>query len=395
MASRMRQEIAEQPEALRRTFQALLPQVAELQAVAKGTRQVLFIARGSSDNAAVYGQYLCSARGGHVASLASPSLATVYRADLDLRGVLAVAVSQSGATEEIVTTLDWARQGGARTVAVTNVAGSPLTEVADVALVTQAGSELAVPATKTYTTQLAAMAVLALALESNHPQTEGPGGNRPRDQEHGGSRVVARGHGEVTSGGQGRDRVTSGGHGRDEDWVGAEGLGRVPDAVEAMLEVAPAAEALAGRLTYAQTLVVSGRGYAYSTALELSLKLKEACYVTAVGLSYADLVHGPIAIVDARTPALLVVAADGPMLPEMTGLAQRLGETGAHVYGIGGDPDFAAACRAVLPGPSLPEHLAPFALIVPGQLLAEALARAKGIDPDAPRGLRKVTQTDT
>jgi fructoselysine-6-P-deglycase FrlB-like protein len=405
MASRMRQEIAEQPEALRRTFQALLPQVAELQAVAQGTRQVLFIARGSSDNAAVYGQYLCSARGGHVASLASPSLATVYRADLDLRGVLAVAVSQSGATEEIVTTLDWARHGGARTVAVTNVAGSPLTEVADVALVTQAGSELAVPATKTYTTQLAAMAVLALALESNHPQTEGPGGNRPRDQAHGGSRVVARGHGGVPSGGQarggvtsegqGRDGITSGGQAREEDWVGAEGLGRVPDAVEAMLEVAPAAEALAGRLTYAQTLVVSGRGYAYSTALELSLKLKEACYVTAVGLSYADLVHGPIAIVDARTPALLVVAADGPMLPEMTGLAQRLGDTGAHVYGIGGDPDFAAACRAVLPGPSLPEHLAPFALIVPGQLLAEALARAKGIDPDAPRGLRKVTQTDT
>ncbi|HEV8423673.1 MAG TPA: SIS domain-containing protein [Actinomycetes bacterium] len=404
----MRQEIAEQPEALRRTFQALLPQVVELQAVARGTRQVLFIARGSSDNAAVYGQYLCSARGGHVASLASPSLATVYRADLDLRGVLAVAVSQSGATEEIVTTLDWARHGGARTVAVTNVAGSPLTEVADVALVTQAGSELAVPATKTYTTQLAAMAVLALALETNRPQAGRPGDNRPSGQALGGSRVGAEGRGGGwvggqgrgegrggTGGGQGRGGVTGGGQRRGGDWVGAEGLGRVPDAVEAMLEVAPAAEALAGRLTYAQTLVVSGRGYAYSTALELSLKLKEACYVTAVGLSYADLVHGPIAIVDARTPALLVVAADGPMLPEMTGLAQRLGDTGAHVYGIGGDPDFAAACRAVLPGPSLPEHLAPFGLIVPGQLLAEALARAKGIDPDAPRGLRKVTQTDT
>jgi glucosamine 6-phosphate synthetase-like amidotransferase/phosphosugar isomerase protein len=352
--SRMRQEIVEQPEALRLTFQGLLPQVAELQALARGTRQVLFIARGSSDNAAVYGQYLCSARGGHVASLASPSLATVYRAELDLRGVLAVAVSQSGATEEIVTTLDWARHGGARTVAVTNVAGSPLTEVADVALVTQAGSELAVPATKTYTTQLAAMAVLALALETNRPRAAEPGSTLPMGQ----------------------------------------ALGRVPDAVAAMLEVAPAAEALAERLTYADTLVVSGRGYAYSTALELSLKLKEACYVTAVGLSYADLVHGPIAIVDARTPALLVVAADGPMLPEMTGLARRIGDAGAHVYGIGGDQDFAAACRAVLPGPSLPEHLAPFALIVPGQLLAEALARAKGIDPDTPRGLRKVTQTD-
>jgi glutamine---fructose-6-phosphate transaminase (isomerizing) len=341
--SRMRVEIAEQPEALRRTLDALAPQVEALQALGRETRQVLFIARGSSDNAAVYGQYLCSVHAGRLASLASPSLATVYRADLDLRGVLAVAVSQSGATEEIVTTLDWARRCGARTVAVTNVAGSPLTEVADVALITQAGSELAVPATKTYTTQLAALAVLALSIG-------GEAGTGP--------------------------------------------LAGVPDAVEAMLEVAPAAEGLAGRLTDADTVVVSGRGFAYSTALELSLKLEETCYVTAVGLSYADLVHGPIAILDAGTPALLVAAAEGPMLPEMTGLARRIAGTGADVYGIGGDHAFAAVCRSALPGPSLPEHLAPFALVVPGQLLVEALARAKGLDPDAPRGLDKVTQTD-
>jgi glucosamine--fructose-6-phosphate aminotransferase (isomerizing) len=346
----MRVEIAEQPEALRRTFEALLPQVGELQALARDSRQVLFIARGSSDNAAVYGQYLCSARAGRLASLAAPSLATVYAARLDLHGVLAVAVSQSGATEEIVTTLDWSRACGARTVAITNQPGSALTEVADVSLVTQAGDEQAVPATKTYTTQLAAMAVLAAAVSGS------PGG--------------------------------SGGGGID---VGA--LGRVPDAVAGMLEVAPAAEELAERLVGVDTLVVSGRGFAYSTALELALKLKEACYLTAVGLSYADLVHGPIAIVDADTPALLVAAGDGPMVPEMTGLARRIAATGAPVYGIGGDPGFAAACRAALPGPALPEHLAPLALVVPGQLLAEALARARGIDPDAPRGLRKVTQT--
>jgi glutamine---fructose-6-phosphate transaminase (isomerizing) len=164
--------------------------------------------------------------------------------------------------------------------------------------------------------------------------------------------------------------------------------------VEAMLDVAPAAEALAGRLTDADTLVVSGRGFAYSTALELSLKLKETCYVTAVGLSYADLVHGPIAILDPGTPALLVAAADGPMLPEMTGLARRIAATGADVYGIGGGQELAAVCRSTLPGPGLPEHLAPLALVVPGQLLVEALARAKALDPDAPRGLDKVTQTD-
>jgi glucosamine 6-phosphate synthetase-like amidotransferase/phosphosugar isomerase protein len=350
----MRIEIAEQPEALANTFDALLAQVGELAALGRDTRQVLFIARGSSDNAAVYGQYLCSARAGRLASLASPSLATAYRAVLDLRGVLAVAVSQSGATEEIVTTLEWARRCGARTVAVTNAAGSPLTEVADLSLITQAGEELAVPATKTYTTQLAAMAVLALSLQEGGSGAEIPGGAG----------------------------------------VGVEALRGVPGAVAAMLEVAPAAEALAERLVDVGTLVVSGRGYAYSTALEVALKLKETCYLTAVGLSYADLVHGPIAVVDDDTPALLVAAGDGPILPEMTGLARRIAGTGADVYGIGGDHDFAAACRWTLPGPSLPEHLAPFALVVPGQFLVEALARAKGLDPDAPRGLDKVTQTD-
>jgi fructoselysine-6-P-deglycase FrlB-like protein len=369
--SQMRVEIAEQPEALRRTFDALLPQAAELEALARDTRQILFIARGSSDNAAVYGHYLCSARAGRLTSLGSPSLATVYHADLDLRGVLAVAVSQSGATEEIVATLDWARHHGARTVAITNAAGSPLAELADATLVTQAGDELAVPATKTYTTQLAAIAVLARSLA---PPSAG---------------------------------------------LDPAELLRVPDAVAEVLEVAPTAEALAQRLTDTATLVVSGRGFAYSTALEIALKLKETCYVTAVGLSYADLVHGPIAIVDPDTPALLVAAADGPMLPEMTSLARRIAATGAPVYGIGGDPEFAATCQATLAGPpppgrpdpgslgpghvgsgssgsraGLPEHLAPFALVVPGQLLVEALARAKGLDPDAPRGLDKVTQTD-
>jgi glucosamine--fructose-6-phosphate aminotransferase (isomerizing) len=372
----MRAEIAEQPEALRRTFEALLPRVGELEALGRATGQVLFIARGSSDNAAVYGQYLCSARAGRLASLATPSVATVYGADLDLRGVLAVAVSQSGATEEIVTTLEWARRCGARTVAVTNEAGSPLTESADVPLITQAGEELAVPATKTYTTQLAAMAVLALALHRS-------------------------GAGEVGASGGTGGRGGTGDGGVEAPWRGSGGGGvaleellGVPEAVGAMLGVADAAGELAGRLVEVDALVVSGRGFAYSTALELALKLKETCYLTAVGLSYADLLHGPIAVVDRRTPVLLVAAGNGPMLPEMTALAHRIAGTGADVHGIGGDPEFAAACRSALPGTSLPEHLAPFALVVPGQLLAEALARARGLDPDAPRGLDKVTQTD-
>ena len=339
----MRAEILEQPAAVAATLDALLPLAEEIARLGAGLRQVLFIARGSSDNAAVYGQYLCSVRGGRLGVLASPSLATAYRARVDLDGVLAVAVSQSGRTEEIVATQTWARECGARTVAVTNADGSPLAVEADLALVTRAGEERAVPATKTFTTQLAALAVLGLAL----------GGDR----------------------------------------VGLDALRAVPEAMARALSVAGAAEAMAERLTYVQRLVVSARGYAYAVARELALKLEEACYVTALGLSYADLEHGPIAVVDADTPALLIAAErDEPMLGAMTALAQRCREEG-HVYGIGGDAAFADACHAALPEAVLPASLSPLTLVVPGQLLVEALARAKGIDSDAPRGLRKVTQT--
>jgi glucosamine--fructose-6-phosphate aminotransferase (isomerizing) len=338
----MRAEIAEQPAAVAATLDALTGLAGEIARLGEGARQVLFIARGSSDNAAVYGQYLCSVRGGRLATLASPSVATAYGARLDLDGVLAVSVSQSGRTEEIVATQDWARSCGARTVAVTNGESSPLAERADLALVTRAGEELAVPATKTFTTQLAALAVLGLALA-----------------------------------GDSVDR-----------------LKLLPDGLSRALGAADAAEALAERLTYVEHLAISARGYAYAVARELALKLQEACYVTALGLSYADLEHGPIAVVDAATPALLLAAEhDAPMLGPMTALAHRCRAEGAHVYGIGGDAEFAAACRVALPDPGLPAELAPLTLVVPGQLLTEALARAKGIDPDAPRALRKVTQT--
>jgi glucosamine--fructose-6-phosphate aminotransferase (isomerizing) len=340
----MRTEIDEQPEAIARTIEELIPLAGDLRRLAADTRQVLFIARGSSDNAAVYGQYLCSVRAGRLATLASPSVATAYAGKLDLGGVLAVAVSQSGRTAEIVETLAWARACGAATVSVTNEADSPLAAEAQVALVTQAGAERALPATKTYSTQLAALAVLGYALAGDDAAL-----------------------GELAS---------------------------VPSAVAAMLDTAGAAEALAQRLTYAERMVVTGRGYAYSTARELGLKLKETCYVTALGLSYADLLHGPIAVVDRATPVLVTAAGDGPVLPGLTALAQQVTAAGGHAYGIGGDAAFAAACRARLPGPDLPEELAPLALVVPGQLLVEALARAKGVDSDQPRGLRKVTQTD-
>jgi glucosamine--fructose-6-phosphate aminotransferase (isomerizing) len=339
----MRAEIAEQPAALGATIGALLPRRDEAAALARGTRQVLFIARGTSDNAAVYGSYLCQAYAGRLATLASPSIATTYQSRVDLSGVLAVALSQSGRTEEIAQTLLWARDCGARTLAITNGAGSPLAQAADVAFTTHAGTEEAVPATKSFTTQLAALAVLALGLGA------------PLDP------------GE---------------------------LRRVPEEIEAMLASPPGLESVVGELAGVPGVVVSGRGLAYSAALEIALKLKEACYLHAMGLSWADLLHGPIAVVEAGTPAIIVAADSGPVLDGTVDLAHRVHAAGARAYAIGGGPRLAAACDLALPGPRLPEWLAPVGLVVPGQLLTEALARRLGIDPDHPRGLSKVTQTD-
>ncbi len=342
----MRTEIGQQATALRATFDDLLPRVAEVGLLGRETKQVLFIARGSSDNAAVYGSYLVQTHTGRLATLASPSVATTYKKNLDLSGVLAVAISQSGRTAEIVETLDWASSCGARTVAVTNGEGSPLAEAAQVALVTKAGEELAVPATKTYTTQLAALAVLAIGLGAEVDIAD-----------------LRRAPAEI-------DRLIAATEESDALPEMVEGLAGVPGAV------------------------VSGRGIAYGTALELAIKLKEACYLHAMGLSYADLLHGPIAVVDDDTPAILVAADEGPTLAGTVALARRVTQAGAKAYGVGGGKALAEASSCALPGTDLPEWVAPLALIVPGQLLTEALARRLGIDPDVPRGLGKVTQTD-
>jgi glucosamine--fructose-6-phosphate aminotransferase (isomerizing) len=340
--TRMAAEIREQPAALRRTLDALLPLQPAVAELAARTKQVLFIARGSSDAAALYGRYLCEVGAGRLATPASPSVATRYRRRLDLDGVLAVALSQSGRTEEIVETLSWAADCGATTVAITNDGSSPLAAAARLALVTQAGPEQAVPATKSYTTQLAALVVLALGLGADPAL---------RSQ-----------------------------------------LAGVPDAVALALE--SDVDPLATALSDVDGLVVSGRGFAASTAWELSLKVRETCGIDASGLSYADLLHGPIAVADARTPALLVAANDGPVLAGVLAVAERLRAAGVPVHSIGGGPELAAAADVALSGPDLPEPLAPLALVVPGQLAVEALARRLGLDPDDPAGLTKVTQTD-
>lgn len=341
--TRMAAEIAEQPAALAATFEHVLPLRHDITRLAAGRRNVIFVARGSSDNAGVYGRYLTEIHAGRQASLAAPSVATLYGANLDLSNSLVVAVSQSGATQEIVDTAEWAKRNGAAIVGITNDGNSPLASTADVALITQAGQELAVPATKTYTTQLAAITVAVDAL-APRPGT------------------------------------------LDAD------IARVPDAATKMLS--GSVEAAADLLAAAHDVLASGRGLTFGTTLEVALKLEETCLQPVRGLSYADLKHGPIAVVDSDLVTILVAAGEGPALAGMTELAGIVREKGSKILGIGGDPTFASRCDVNLAGPDLPETLAPLALVIPAQRAIELLARKLGLDPDAPRGLRKVTQTD-
>jgi glucosamine--fructose-6-phosphate aminotransferase (isomerizing) len=341
--TQMAREIAEQPAALAATFEHLLPLRERVSRLGEGRRHVMFVARGSSDNACVYGRYLTEIHARRQASLAAPSVATLYGASYDLSDSLVIAVSQSGATQEIVDTAEWAKRNGAAVVGITNHEDSPLASVADVALTTQAGVEMAVPATKTYTTQLAAITVAVDALAPTPGTLDA-------------------------------------------------GIARVPEVAAQALE-APVDDA-AALLASAHDVLASGRGLSFGTTLEVALKLEETCLQPVRGLSYADLKHGPIAVVDADLVTILVAAGDGPALPGMTELAATVREKGSRILGIGGDTAFASRCDVDLPGPDLPETLAPLTLIIPAQRTIEALARRLGLDPDAPRGLKKVTQTD-
>lgn len=343
--TQMSVEIGQQPEAVAATIDRLRAQRRQLTALGSGIRQVLFVARGSSDNACVYARYLVETHAGRLASLAAPSVATQYHTDIDLTDCLVVCVSQSGETQEIVQALDWAKRNGARTVGVTNGAESALARSADAALVTMAGKELAVPATKTYTTQLAALTLLASALA-------------PRP-----------------------------------DALDAD-LDRVPQQIATLIERRTGIDAAAELLRGTSEVLVSGRGLLFGTALEIALKLEETCLRPVRGLSYADLKHGPIAVVDDQMVTVLVAPQDGPVLGGLTEMATELRDRGATVIGVGGDEAFMAACTHAVAGPDLPETVAPLATVVPGQLMVETLARRMGLDPDAPRGLSKVTQTD-
>jgi len=267
-----------------------------------------------------------------------------------------VGVSQSGRTSEIVETLAWARTGGALTVAITNDEGSDLATSADLALTTLAGTELAVPATKSYLTQVAAMTALGTAL------------------------------------------------GPEDDALDAA-LDEVPDLLETVLADADRLESVVAQLAdgenpggsaglRAADSIVTGRGLMMGTALEIALKLEETCARPVRGYSYADLRHGPISAVREGVTAVLVGAADGPLQDAMIELADDLRTRGATTVAVGGSPELAAACDLATGPLDVTERLAPLVAVVPMQIVIERLARSLGLDPDEPRGLSKVTRTD-
>lgn len=335
-------EIAEQPAVwerlLERGREAALETGARL--AARGPRLVLLVARGTSDHAALYAKYLVEILLELPAGLVSPSTLTAYGARPDLRDALVIGVSQSGGSPDLVRTLEVASDQGAATVAVTNDASSPLAQAAALHVDVLAGTERAVAATKSYTAQLLALYLLVDGMRG--------------------------GRGDA-----------------------AEAL---PDQGRAVLAREAEVRELAQRYRFAQRMVTTGRGYSYPTAAEAALKLMETSYLSGQAFSGADLLHGPLAMIDAQVPVLAVVA-EGLGGRAMLPVLERLREIEADVLCIGTPAAVAAATVGVeLPG-GLPEELSPVVEILPFQLLALHLARARGSDPDAPRGLRKLTET--
>lgn len=341
----MSREIHQQPDVLTRLLDEQAGNAAQLAGIIR-ERNVCYAvlaARGTSDNAARYAQYLFGALNGLPVALATPSLFTIYQKPPRLRQALVLGISQSGQSPDIVAVVEEGRLQGALTVAVTNTPDSPLGDAAEYVLALEAGDEKAVAATKTYTAQLGALALLAAHLADD-----------------------------------------------EERLAELEG---VPSAVEQTLTLEDTIAAAAQRYAHARECVVLGRGYNYATAFEIALKLKELTYVVAEPYSSADFRHGPVALVEQGFP-VIAVAPHGAVYGDMVSLIEELAERDAELS-IVSDRDEAldlARVRLRLPA-SVPEWLSPFVCVVPGQLLALHVTLAKGYDPDHPRGLTKVTET--
>ena len=339
-------EIGEQPAVLAGLLEAERARVEGIVAALRGRRDIAFVliaARGTSDNAARYAQYLFGARGRLPVALATPALFTLYGAPPDLRRALVVGISQSGESHDILAVLEEGRRQGAPTLALTNFPDSPLGAAAEFVLPLHAGVERSVAATKTYSAQLMALAMLSAALR-----------------------------------------------GEEGDW---RELASAPAAVEAALTLDGEIRDRAERYRYVDRLITGGRGYCYGTAFETALKLKETSYLLAEPYSPPDFLHGPVAIIDDGFPALLI-APSGATFDDMLDFARLLHARSAETIAVSDRDEVLRLARTPLRLPvAVPEWLAPLTAIVPGQLLALHLARAKGFDPDRPRGLSKVTRT--
>jgi glucosamine--fructose-6-phosphate aminotransferase (isomerizing) len=339
----MLREIREQPRALARTLEAERDHVLRVAARlrARPPRLVVLVARGTSDNAALFGRYLIELAAGIPVSLAAPSIHTLYRRPLALDGALVIGLSQSGAGHDVNLVLESCKRAGATVLAVTNTPRSAMAGIAHETFVTRAGKERSVAATKTYTCQLLLLYMLAEALR---------GGDLGR-------------------------------------------LDRIPEDAGAALALEPRVAELVERYRFMDRCVVIGRGLNYATAHELALKLMETCYVMAEPFSSADLAHGPVAVIERHFPVFLF-APPGRAFADLESTARRLRALDADALIVSSEPRILAhATCPVRITPRVEDFFSPIPYIVPGQILAALLAREKGLSPDRPRGLTKVTRT--
>jgi glucosamine--fructose-6-phosphate aminotransferase (isomerizing) len=339
----MAAEIQEQPKVLDNLLTSGWEQCRQAAAAfqRRSPRFVLLAARGTSDHAALYAKYLVEVSLGLPAGLASPSTMTAYGARPELSDVLMLTISQSGESPDLIQTVATARSGGALTLAITNSPQSQLAQAAELHIDMMAGPELAVAATKTYSAQLLSLWMFVEALR-------------------GGWRTAAAG---------------------------------LPDAAAGLLARGDEVASLAARYRFTDRLVTTGRGYSYPTAREAALKLMETSYVAAHAFSGADLLHGPLAMIDQDHPVIAVVP-DGRGAEAMRPVLERLAERGADVAVVGGGQSTPLGTVSFDVGcPGITEELHPIIDIIPLQLLALEMSLARGFDPDTPRGLSKVTQT--
>ena len=339
------QEINQQSDVVRELIASETETVVKLANELRGRYQYMVIAaRGSSDNAARYAQYLFGAHNQLQVSLATPSLYTLYRTPPRLEGALVLAVSQSGQSPDIVEVIAESKRQGCPTLALTNAPNSPLALASEYHLDIHAGPEKAVAASKSYTASLAALALLSTALSDD------------------------------------AERLVQ--------------LHSVPEAIERTLEGLDPVTSRVERYRYMAHCAVIGRGYNYSTAFEVALKIKELTRTVTEPYSSADFRHGPVAMVRDGFPVILV-APKGVTFTDVRALALDVRGLGAELLVISDDQDLLNMAHLPLPLPSgLPEWLSPIIAVLPGQLFSMVLAEAKGLDPDSPTGLKKVTETN-